>query len=168
MLQVGALSRRKNQDGLLRACRDDTVPLVLLGKASPYEPDYAAEVQSLARSRPNTVIIERVNQEQLAQLYRCAAVHVLPSWSERPGLVTLEAVACGCPAVTSRFAPVWEYVSDGVEYCDPRRPASIRDAIRAGKSRTVSTGAADQVRANCTWERTARRVCGRSRTRVGA
>jgi glycosyltransferase involved in cell wall biosynthesis len=129
---------------------------VILGRPSPYEADYVAEVRRLARERGNVIFLEYVDLETLAALYGQAAAHVLPSWSERPGLVSLEAAACGCRVVTSAAAPVWEYLDNNVDVCEPGHGGSIRRAVRNALARESGTVLSDKVLRNYTWDHTAR------------
>lgn len=156
LLQAGLISARKNQLGLLNAMRNDRTPIVLLGLPSPYEPDYVAEVAGLARARGDVIILERVDLATLAALYGQAAAHVLPSWSERPGLVSLEAAACGCSVVTSATAPIWEYLGHEVDICLPGHPESIRLAALKAKNRRPDPSLSEHIISTYTWNHTAR------------
>ena len=129
LLQVGLISERKNQIGLLLAMDDSRVPLVFVGRQSPYESEYYKETLGIACARGNVVFLDWVSIEALAALYGQAAAHILPSWSERPGLVSLEAAACNCKVVTSITAPSWEYLGKkNVGLCAPQHTRSIRHA----------------------------------------
>jgi glycosyltransferase involved in cell wall biosynthesis len=156
VLEVGLVSARKNQDGLLRALAATDHPIAFLGKASPYEPEYYGEVRQLARERGNVIFLDWVSEGALPALYRESAVHILPSWSERPGLVTIEAAACGCKVISTNRAPVWEYLGSGGWYCDPARPASILQALGQALEQPVPSDLSDAVRGQYTWARTAR------------
>lgn len=156
LLQVGLISARKNQLGFLKAMRDSPQPIVILGRPSPYETDYVAEVRRLARERGNVAFLEHVDLRTLAALYGQAAAHILPSWSERPGLVSLEAAACGCRVVTSAAAPVWEYLGDDVGVCEPGDGASIRRAVQNVPSQPSGSALSQKVLNNYTWDHTAR------------
>lgn len=158
VLQVGVISRRKNQDGLIRALDDTAVNVVFLGKPSPYEPEYSVEVRQLADQRGNTIFVERVEQSVLSTLYHLASVHILPSWSERPGLVSLEAAACGCKVISSNRTPIEEYLGELAWYCDPARPRTIRQAVEIALYADTPLGLSDYVRQRFTWAQTARRL----------
>lgn len=155
LLQVGLISARKNQLGLLRAMNNDRVPVVLLGRHSPYELSYVAEVAGLAHARGNVAMLEHVDLSTLAALYGQAAAHILPSWSERPGLVSLEAAACGCNVVTSASAPIWEYLGQETGICAPNRLKSIRQAALDAMNRKPAPPLSNKIASNYTWDRTA-------------
>lgn len=158
VLHVGVISRRKNQDGLLRALMDTELPIVFLGPPSPYEPDYYQEVAALAAQRKNVVFLARLPEQALPALYRGAALQVLPSWSERPGLVTLEAAACGCKVVASNRSPIFEYLDARAWYCDPGSTDSIRQAVQEALAKPAPTDLASYVLDQFTWQRTAERL----------
>ncbi len=155
VLQVGVISLRKNQDGLLRAMMDNGIPIVFLGPPSPYEPEFCREVSMLARERGNVTFLNQVRETTLPTLYRNAALHILPSWSERPGLVTLEAAACNCKTISTDRSPISEYLGDRVSYCDPGSVASIKDAVQGTMIKPLPGNLSQYVLSRFTWDRTA-------------
>ena len=66
-------------------------------------------------------LVEDPTPEQLLALYRSARVHVLPSWFETTGLVSLEAGLCGCNIVSTDRGHASEYLVFAW-YCDPADP----------------------------------------------
>ena len=66
-----------------------------------------------------------VSDEQLRALYRRASVYVHASLFEGFGLTVLEAMACGCPVVTSNLSSLPEVAGDAAVLVDPRDPAAI-------------------------------------------
>ena len=68
---------------------------------------------------------------RLADLYRQAAVFVLPSVSESMGLANMEAMACETPVVATRVRGVPELVEDGVSgrLVRPEQPTEIANAV---------------------------------------
>jgi glycosyltransferase involved in cell wall biosynthesis len=61
--------------------------------------------------------------------YRCADVFVYPSFNETFGLPILEAMACGCPVVTSDTTAMPETAGGAALLADPADPDSIADAL---------------------------------------
>ena len=82
-------------------------------------------------------------------LYRGARCLVYASLYEGFGIPVAEALACGCPVVTSAGSAMAEFAGDDATYVDPTDVDSIRDGI----ARALPAGAA------------ARRVVGRGRPR---
>ena len=61
--------------------------------------------------------------------YRAADVFVYPSFNETFGLPILEAMACGCPVVTSDVTAMPETAGGAAMLSDPTDPASIAKAM---------------------------------------
>jgi glycosyltransferase involved in cell wall biosynthesis len=66
----------------------------------------------------------------LAILYRLARVFVFPSLYEGFGLPPLEAMASGCPVITSNVSSLPEVVGDAAMLIDPYEPDAIAGAMR--------------------------------------
>jgi len=79
---------------------------------------------------PRTVTwLGEVSDDELARLYRGARCLVYASLYEGFGLPVAEALACGCPVVTSRGSAMAEIAGEDATYVDPTSVASIRDGI---------------------------------------
>jgi glycosyltransferase involved in cell wall biosynthesis len=70
-----------------------------------------------------------VSDEELARLYRGARCLVYASLYEGFGLPVAEALACGCPVVTSAGSAMAEVAADDAVYVDPQDTSSIRSGI---------------------------------------
>jgi len=70
-----------------------------------------------------------VDDEELARLYRGARCLVYASLYEGFGLPVAEAIACGCPVVTSAGSAMAEVAGDDAVYVDPEDVDSIRSGI---------------------------------------
>jgi glycosyltransferase involved in cell wall biosynthesis len=71
-----------------------------------------------------------VPDEQLPELYRAADVFVYPSLHEGFGLPPIEAMACGCPVITSTRGALAEVVGDAAAIVEPENVHSIADKLR--------------------------------------
>lgn len=69
------------------------------------------------------------DDQKLAQLYAHAAAFVYPSLYEGFGLPPLEAMASGCPVVTSNTSSMPEVVKQAGEYFNPSDVEDMRNAI---------------------------------------
>jgi glycosyltransferase involved in cell wall biosynthesis len=96
----------------------------------------------------NVTWLGEVADEELARLYRGARCLVYASLYEGFGLPVAEALACGCPIVTSEGSAMAELAGDEAAYVDP----TDVDSIRAGIARAV----APSPRAVARWPEVAR------------
>jgi glycosyltransferase involved in cell wall biosynthesis len=82
---------------------------------------------------PNVTWLGDVDDKELAALYRGARCLVYASLYEGFGIPVAEALACGCPIVTSRDSPMMEIAGEDATYVDPTSVESIRDGIARAK-----------------------------------
>ena len=78
---------------------------------------------------PNVVWLGEVGDDELATLYRGASCLVYASLYEGYGLPVAEALACGCPIVTTAGSPMQEIAGADATYVDPADVESIREGI---------------------------------------
>ncbi|MFM1846963.1 MAG: hypothetical protein RL417_437, partial [Pseudomonadota bacterium] len=116
ILCVGRIESRKNQLMLLKALENSELTVVLAGGGFSYQPDYDAAVRRFQR-RGKTVVLGQISPEMLASAYAAARVHVLPSWYELPGLVSLEAAHFNCNVVVTDRGTTADYFGDTAFYC---------------------------------------------------
>lgn len=70
-----------------------------------------------------------VPDESLPTLYRAAATTVYPSLFEGFGFPPVEAMACGCPVISSTRGALAEVVADAAELVDPESTADLARAL---------------------------------------
>ena len=97
----------------------------------------------------DVVWVGGVPLEETVHFYRAADVFVYPSFNETFGLPILEAMATGCPVVTSDTSAMPETAGGCALLADPHDPESIADAVvkacgpeGTGSARRASTGPA--------------------------
>lgn len=133
ILEVGRIEPIKNQLGLLLSLMDNPeIPLIFIGRKNESYKNYLEKLDKLALKRGNTYFIEHMPQEQLVAFYKNAKVHVLPSFRESPGLVTLEALYYNTNVVVSseRYCPIGYYNFDKIaDICNPYDINSIKNAV---------------------------------------
>lgn len=132
VLFVGRIEPNKNVLGLLKAFSHiENVVLIIVGQFAPgVDRRYQAQVlSSLSEQRGSVFWLGAVPHDQLADFYAAAAVHVLPSFMETPGLSALEAGLAGCNLVVGNSAPSREYF-DGIAEITKPEPTFILKSIR--------------------------------------
>ena len=135
VLFVSTLFAYKNCEGLLRAwalTRSElgNRQLAIVGGCT--NENYIASLHSLADQlgiSRDVVFIGAVPLEETVRFYQAADVFVYPSLNETFGLPILEAMACGCPVVTSDVSAMPETAGGAAVLADPGEPASIGRAI---------------------------------------
>ncbi len=104
--------------------------LVLAG--APTEFLTVQDVMATARQfgvEHDVVCLGRVADEQLLKLYRNATMMAMPSLDETFGLPVLEAMAFGCPVVTSNLSSMPEIAGSAAVLVDPYRTESIAEGM---------------------------------------
>ncbi len=156
ILCVGRLETRKNQLMLLKALEHENLPLVFVTGGVTYQPAYRECCKRFRRSAP-TLFIERLERKMLVSAYKACAAHVLPSWYELPGLVTLEAAALGCRVVASSWGTAGDYIDEEVTWCEPDSVESVRHAVLHALELPAPKALAGKMK-DFTWRRTAEAV----------
>ena len=134
-LFVSSLWPYKNCDGLLRAwahARGELGDRQLAVVGAARDEDYAASLRSLAAElgiADEVVFVGGVPLAETVAFYQAADVFVYPSLNETFGLPILEAMACGCPVVTSDTSAMPETAGGAAVLADPRDPEALARAI---------------------------------------
>lgn len=135
VLFVSSLWPYKNCEGLLRAFAaakpelgDRQLVVVGPGRDTEYVGELRSLTERLGIAR-DVVWVGGVPLEETAYFYRCADVFVYPSFNETFGLPILEAMASGCPVVTSDTSAMPETAGGCALLADPNDHESIADAI---------------------------------------
>jgi glycosyltransferase involved in cell wall biosynthesis len=119
LLHVGGNQWYKNRIGVLHIYRayckttDQPLPLCLMG-AEP-----TASLQSLANQLPaggQVIFLTGLPTQAIQAAYSLATVFIFPSIAEGFGWPIAEAMACGCPVITTGEAPMTEVGGDAAIY----------------------------------------------------
>lgn len=129
ILSVGTLEPRKNIKRLINAWRVVSgrwqVDLVLVGKQGWQKIKLPA-----IRHEPRAISTGFVPDNDLSALYSGAKVFVYPSLYEGFGLPVLEAMACGCPVITSNVSSLLELAGNAALLVSPKSVKEIKQAMK--------------------------------------
>jgi glycosyltransferase-like protein len=175
-LSVGGVEARKNTTRLLQAFAQVQAKrqawqapgqLVIAGGASLLDHDaYGQVFQAKLVALPpdvqaRVIVTGPLPDAALPALYRRATALAMPSLMEGFGLVALEALACGTPAIVSRISPfVDHFAPHEVLWADPSSTTSIAQALSdslSEASRLPVVQAAPDVCARFSWAQSAAR-----------
>ncbi len=147
-LFVGTIQPRKNLIRLISAFKEFLVQkkslisnhksvfkLVLVGQ-NGWKSDQIYKLPSQLGIEKNVCFLPakeakdgRVSDQNLAILYNGARALTYPSLFEGFGLPILEAMACGCPVITSDVSSMPEVAGEGAVLIDPLSVTEITDAM---------------------------------------
>ena len=133
LLYVGRVQPHKNIYGLIKAFdllkkSNPNLKLVITGK---HGQEYKRLINALApTTKANIVFTGFVDEQTLRWLYENAEAYVFPSLSEGFGLPGLEAMAHGCPVVSSNATCLPEVYGNGAHYFDPTNVDDMANKIQ--------------------------------------
>ncbi|MFH1561192.1 MAG: glycosyltransferase family 1 protein, partial [Patescibacteria group bacterium] len=171
VLYVGDINWNKNIPGLVSACQNLKIPLVMVGKQAleeNFDHDHSEnqDLLWLQKQAKNNKLIYRLGFlpiEDLVAVFNLATVYCQPSFDEGFGLPVVQAMACGCPVLSSNQASMPEIAGEAAELVEP----SI-DSLTLGLKKLLSDQSRrkelvkkglDQVK-QFSWLRTAQQTVG--------
>jgi glycosyltransferase involved in cell wall biosynthesis len=163
-LVVGTLEPRKNHLSLFEAyafLRNQgkcLPPIVCVGRKGWLYNSVLSRLTEL-QLKDHILFIGMVSDEDLSIIYRLALALLYPSVYEGFGLPILEAMASGCPVLTSNVSSMPEVAGDAAHYVDPFNIHSIADGLQAildasYRAKLVNRGQSRLY--NFSWQRTAK------------
>lgn len=99
------------------------------GRSKKYRRDTIKKLDSLGIVQ-DIIFVDYIPEIDLAHYYSSAALLALPSLYEGFGLPPLEAMACGCPVVTSNTSSLPEVVGEAGIMVNPYDTDSLAQAMR--------------------------------------
>jgi glycosyltransferase involved in cell wall biosynthesis len=134
ILNISLITPRKNLVSLIRAfyllkkSKKIDYQLVIVGRKGWLYDDIFKEVIKL-KLEEDVVFCGHAPSEHLVHLYNAASAFVYPSLYEGFGLPILEAMACGCPVVTSNISSMPEVCGDAALLVNPKNIEEIAYAV---------------------------------------
>ena len=134
LLHVGQAYPHKNIERLIHAFtmishRFPEVDLLLLGKPHPFETSRLQLMTSELGLSERVIFKSYVPHRDLPNWYRGALAFVYPSLWEGFGLPILEAMACGCPVLTSCGSGTEEVAGDASLLINPFKIESMASSL---------------------------------------
>ncbi len=127
ILYAGRIAPTKNVAGILKAFElikdkiDHKMIIAGSGKENIKEKSYIDNDRVLFKGY--------ISNNEMLRLYRKASLFVFPSFYEGFGLPPLEAMACGCPVITSKLSSLPEVCGDAALYANPYDVYDIKKKI---------------------------------------
>jgi glycosyltransferase involved in cell wall biosynthesis len=136
---------------------------VITGKKDDFfYPEIERQTAKLA-AKDRIIFLDYVPTAVLPNLYSMAQALVFASLYEGFGLPVLEAMACGCPVITSKVTSIPEVGGDSVLYVAPENVESIAQGMYQILTNTeLKTNLIHQGLARAklfSWDKTAEGVC---------
>lgn len=162
VLYVGSRSAYKNFPALLEAFAAAETPrdlrLIVAGGGA-WSAGERAAIAGFGLEK-QVMVLPRVDEARLGNLYRNATLFVYPSLYEGFGLPPLEAMSAGCPVLVSHSSSLPEICGDAAHYFDPASPGALKQQLgRLLSDAALLRAKVDAGRARVgryTWETAAR------------
>jgi glycosyltransferase involved in cell wall biosynthesis len=134
VLYVGGYSVHKNIEGMFHGyakarAQGLTADFVWAGRVMPEKMRIVDRIAKEAGITDHLRFLGYVDDGDLSVLYRAALAHILPSFIEGFGLTVVEAMAAGCPVVTTHEGSLSEVAGDAALTVAPRDHAAIGHAL---------------------------------------
>lgn len=157
-LEVGRFDRNKNQLSVIRALKNTNVEVVLIGGASPSEPDYYERCVIEANGAENIHFLGWIDSKDdiLKSAYANAKVLISSSFYETFGLSIVEGAMAGNIPVVSQTLPILEY--EVFKKCitfDPNSIDDIREKIEYAMRQDKSPEFIKAITESFSWEKVA-------------
>ena len=135
ILCVGSEEPRKNMGNILKSfqlLKKDFPNLKLLkvGRASSKNRSETIRHVKELQLMESVIFTDYVEEKELPKIYSAAKLLLFPSLLEGFGLPIVEAMACGCPVVTSNRNPMKELIGSEQHTVDPLNPEDIATACK--------------------------------------
>ena len=131
VLCVGALQKRKNQAGLVRAFRalPEDWRLILAGSPG-FGADEVMEEIAESSCADRIEVTGYLSEAEMARWYARASLFAFPSFDEGFGMPVLEAMAAGIPVVAGNRAALPEIAGKAAVLVAPESDEQIGEALR--------------------------------------
>lgn len=131
IISVGTVEERKNQLSTLNAVYNEKIdiPVIFVGKPTSYNNDLHKYIAEKGMKKQVT-FLKNIPESDLAALYQLAELSIYISVFEGFGLPVIEAMACGCPVITSNVSCLPETAGDAAVLCSPGNVEELGSQIK--------------------------------------
>ncbi len=166
VLYVGDVNWNKNIPSLVKAGKILNIPLLIAGKqavAEDFDKDHPENkdlVWFQKEAKENNLIrpLGFVATDELVVLYNLATVYCQPSFDEGFGLPVIEAMACGCPVVSSDRGPLPEIIGKAGILVKPSPEKLAKGIKKAIKEKETLITLGLKKAKEFSWQKTAKRT----------
>ncbi|RXE55921.1 glycosyl transferase family 1 [Methanoculleus taiwanensis] len=167
ILYVGTLEPRKNLSTVIKAFyqlkKEGLKHKLVIAGGKGWKYNTIFQLVSDLNLEKDVCFTGYVPKNDLPALYNAADVFVYPSLYEGFGLPPLEAMACGCPVITSNTSSLPEVVGDAGIMINPHdyeKLAEAIDSVLSGVELKKQLSKMGQARAaEFSWKRCAKETC---------
>jgi len=166
ILTVATSIERKNLKRLLHAFsivikKIKNLNLVIIGNKENFEKGLSEEIKNF-NLKGKIIFPGYLNSKKLVYYYNKAEVFVFPSLYEGFGFPVLEAMACGCPVISSNVSALPEITGSAAFLVNPYSPEEIAYAMEKvlvdRKKRNEMRKAGIEQAKKFSWEKTAEKM----------
>lgn len=131
ILHLSAYQPKKNVEGIIKAFAiakkkyKIKEKLVIGGK----QPDHLKRLVEDLGIEDDVIFVGFIPEEELPIFYGTAEAFIFPSFHESFGMPVLEAMACGCPVITSNVFSMPEVAGKAAIFVNPYSTEEIAEAI---------------------------------------
>lgn len=134
IMHVGSAAWYKNRNAVFKAFklvkkRFKDLKLVLVGPKPQINELDDFKITWLRENINEIIILEKISEVQLRNLYSHAKALLFPSFIEGFGWPPLEAALCNSKVITSKTGAIFDLLGDSATYIQPNDQRSINEAI---------------------------------------
>lgn len=128
ILNVGTIEKRKNALTIVKAIKNTSIPLVLVGKKTKYYSEIETFIEENKMSG-QVFCLKGLTIKELAILYQAATLFIYPSIFEGFGIPIIEALYSGTPVISSKGGCFSEAGGASTIYINPEDDVALNAEI---------------------------------------
>lgn len=133
IIYIGRVCEMKNIKGILQAFKKISdhiiLRLIIIGDEKSYLAQLLDQLKINAKVREQIIYKQNISEDEKISLLSKASALIFPSFYEGFGLPPIEAMACGCPVITSNNSSLPEVCGNAALYINPNNVNEICEKI---------------------------------------